>query len=108
MKILAGVVMGSVLLMTFFPLVSAGDAEQIDAADVSPVEAVTPAVAKTPAPVTDDYNALEKDLKQDRLADALQRIQILEQDVRFLRRRVELLERDVNDIKNDRYNRTNP
>lgn len=97
--------MGGMLFLAIFPHKAAQAAEQTDPA-VSPVTSVSaPSGQQTPA---DDYSALEKDLKKDRLADALQRIQILEQDGRFLRRRVEMLERDVNDIKNDRYNRVNP
>jgi hypothetical protein len=59
--------------------------------------------ADTVQAASDDYTTIQKDLTQDRLSDALRRIQMLEQENRFLAKRVELLERNVNDIKNDRY-----
>ncbi|HQB94050.1 MAG TPA: hypothetical protein PK997_02450 [Candidatus Omnitrophota bacterium] len=59
--------------------------------------------AASGVPASDDYTTIQKDLTQDRLSDALRRIQMLEQENRFLAKRVELLERNVNDIKNDRY-----
>lgn len=52
---------------------------------------------------SDDYSVIQQDLQQNKLSDALKRIQMLEQENRFLAKRVELLERNVNDIKNDRY-----
>ena len=59
--------------------------------------------AQTGSSNTDNYSTIQKDLKQDSLSDALRRIQVLEQESRFLARRIELLERNVSDIKSDRY-----
>lgn len=73
-------------------------AQMDDPTDVSTDEGIT-AIPNTES----NYDQMQANLQQDRLSDALRRIQMLEQSNRFLSRRVELLERDVNDIKNDRY-----
>lgn len=51
------------------------------------------------------YDELQTDLKKDRLTDALKRIQVLEQENRFQTRRIEKLERDVNDLRNNNSSR---
>jgi hypothetical protein len=54
----------------------------------------------------DDYGDLQTNLKKDSLADALRRIRALEQDNRFQTKRIELLERNVDDLKNDNSRRS--
>ena len=55
------------------------------------------------AATAEDYDSLQEDIKQSQVRDALRRIQMLEQSNRFLSKRIELLERKVDDIRNDRY-----
>jgi hypothetical protein len=84
--------LGVIVAWALFPLPSVAVAQ-------SDVQSADSSKTRT----SDDYSVIQQDLQQSKLSDALKRIQMLEQENRFLAKRVELLERNVNDIKNDRY-----
>ena len=84
---------GIVLLVLFLPIASLALAQTSASAKGIATGADTP----------EDYDSLQKDLKQAQRTDALQRIRMLEQQQRCLSKRIELLERKVDDIRNERY-----
>ena len=97
---IAGKFLGVVLLLAFLPLGGFALAQTEATTDAATDEGIT-AIPNSP----DDYNNLQAGMKKDRLADALRRIQALEQENRFQTRRIEKLERDVNDLRNNNSSR---